>query len=392
MHRCTSFDGRGFFHPGRAVGEILVALAGVAALVGCDREPVAETPPDDLTAASAPIFRDVTEEVGVDFVHVTGATGQYYFPEIMGAGVAVFDYDADGDLDIYLLQGGSLTPGDRPGPSEPNRLYRNDLVVGPDGTNTTFFFADTSRDLDEWPNFFGTSASAPHVAGVGALMLEANPALSPGDIYAALEGTALNMNPRAEGPPEDLDGFDFDTGYGFVQADLAVDAVATTGSGNSAPVANNDSASTKAGTAVVIDVLANDTDPDGDILSVAVVDTEGTSGSVTINVVDNTVTYEPLSGFTGTDSFKYQASDGALVSNQATVLVNVKKKGKGGGGGCNPKSPKCNSAPAAGGHAQWGQLVSGHGGTEVYERRLGGGRKVITFVTWTLEHADSHEH
>lgn len=66
--------------------------------------------------------------------------------------------------------------------------------------------------------------------------------------------------------------------------------------------------------------------------------------------------------------------------------------GGGGGGGCKGKSPKCNPASAAGGHAQWGQLVSGHGGTEVYERRLGGGRKVITFVTWTLEHADSHEH
>ncbi|MEE8343470.1 MAG: hypothetical protein V3R51_06660, partial [Gammaproteobacteria bacterium] len=63
--------------------------------------------------------------------------------------------------------------------------------------------------------------------------------------------------------------------------------------------------------------------------------------------------------------------------------------GGGGGGGCNPKSKKCNQASAAGGHAQWGQLVSGHGGTEIYERSLGGGRKVITFVTWTLEHADS---
>jgi len=66
--------------------------------------------------------------------------------------------------------------------------------------------------------------------------------------------------------------------------------------------------------------------------------------------------------------------------------------GKVKGGDCNPKSPKCNPASAAGGHAQWGQLVSGHGGTEIYERNVGGGRKVITFVTWTLEHADSHEH
>lgn len=246
-------------------------------------------------------------------------------------------------LEIFSAAGGTATLFKNNGLRlDPPEFRKKPEVVGPDGTNTTFFFADTSRDLDDWPNFFGTSASAPHVAGVGALMLQANPALSPGDIYAALEGTALNMNPRAEGPPEDLDGFDFDTGYGFVQADLAVDAVATTGSGNSAPVANNDSASTKAGTAVVIDVLANDTDPDGDSLSIAAV----VGGSVTINVVDNTVTYEPLSGFTGTDSFKYQASDGALVSNQATVSVNV-KKGKGGGGDkgggkpCNPKKETC---------------------------------------------------
>ena len=62
------------------------------------------------------------------------------------------------------------------------------------------------------------------------------------------------------------------------------------------------------------------------------------------------------------------------------------------GGGCIPRSPKCNPASAAGGHAQWGQLISGHAGTEIYQRSLGGGRKVITFVTWTLEHADNHEH
>ena len=63
-----------------------------------------------------------------------------------------------------------------------------------------------------------------------------------------------------------------------------------------------------------------------------------------------------------------------------------------GGDGCNPKSPMCNPASAAGGHAQWGQLVSRHGGTEIFERSVSGGRKVVTFVTWTLEHAGNHEH
>ena len=65
--------------------------------------------------------------------------------------------------------------------------------------------------------------------------------------------------------------------------------------------------------------------------------------------------------------------------------------GPGTGGGCNPNSPKCNPA-AAGGHAEFGLLVSGHGGIEVYEKNLGNGRKLVTQVTWTLEYAENHRH
>src|SRR5438876_1649866 len=85
-------------------------------------------------ASSAPIFREVAAEVGLDFHHFTGATGEYYMPEIMGAGVALFDYDNDGDLDVYVIQGTTFdpsqdprrakfppTPGWKPG----NRLFRN---------------------------------------------------------------------------------------------------------------------------------------------------------------------------------------------------------------------------------------------------------------------------
>ncbi|NOR40596.1 MAG: hypothetical protein GQ537_05255 [Gammaproteobacteria bacterium] len=71
-----------------------------------------------------------------------------------------------------------------------------------------------------------------------------------------------------------------------------------------------------------------------------------------------------------------------------------------GGGGCNPRAPWCNGASAAdilsqikmNGPAQWGRLISEHGPREVYELDFGGGRKVITFVTWTLERAHNHEH
>ncbi|PPC92326.1 MAG: hypothetical protein CTY34_00115 [Methylobacter sp.] len=89
-------------------------------------------------------------------------------------------------------------------------------IVAPDGGNTTFFFSDSTIDADNLPNFFGTSAAAPHAAAVAALILEANGGTAsaiPSAIYTALENTALDMN---------TSGFDFDSGYGFIQADAAV--------------------------------------------------------------------------------------------------------------------------------------------------------------------------
>src|SRR5437867_4177517 len=87
-----------------------LALA-LASLVGCASKP-------------APWFRDVAEETGLRFTHVTGATGQFYMPEIMGAGCALLDFDGDGDLDVFLVQGAPFDDA-RKGPG--NRLFRNEL-------------------------------------------------------------------------------------------------------------------------------------------------------------------------------------------------------------------------------------------------------------------------
>jgi enediyne biosynthesis protein E4 len=74
-----------------------------------------------------PLFIDAAEQCGVRFVHGSGAAGQFYMPEPMGPGVAVFDYDNDGDLDILFVQGAPVAGGHSPRGG--NRLFRNDGVA-----------------------------------------------------------------------------------------------------------------------------------------------------------------------------------------------------------------------------------------------------------------------
>ena len=66
--------------------------------------------------AAPPLFTDVATAAGLTFTHANGATGRLYMPELIGAGVALFDYDNDGDLDVFLVQGGPLDSSD-PKPS-----------------------------------------------------------------------------------------------------------------------------------------------------------------------------------------------------------------------------------------------------------------------------------
>jgi hypothetical protein len=76
-----------------------------------------------IEPAGPPWFVDVTEESGLDFVHDAGPLGSYFMPQIMGSGAALFDFDGDGRLDLYLLNNG----GPR---GRPNQLFQQQ----PDGT------------------------------------------------------------------------------------------------------------------------------------------------------------------------------------------------------------------------------------------------------------------
>ncbi|NYE38606.1 PKD repeat protein/type 1 glutamine amidotransferase [Nocardioides cavernae] len=93
--------------------------------------------------------------------------------------------------------------------------------------------------------------------------------------------------------------------------------------GNAAPVAVDDTATTAQDTAVGVKVLANDTDADGDALSVQSV-TKPAHGTAVAGA-DGTVTYTPAAGWSGTDTFDYVVSDGT-DSDTGTVTVTVTKK------------------------------------------------------------------
>ena len=75
-----------------------------------------------ISAGADVKFTDVADVSGIEFQHFTGATGARYMPETMGAGCAFLDYDADGNLDILLANGTSLT---LPNAAHTPRLYRN---------------------------------------------------------------------------------------------------------------------------------------------------------------------------------------------------------------------------------------------------------------------------
>ena len=152
------------------------------------------------------------------------AVGAAFFANTPACGVTTATLEsyssAGGDPILFDVNGVRLTT--------PVVRQKPDFV-GPDGGNNTFlgFQLANGGPTDNstvagcannasFPNFFGTSAAAPHLAGIAALFLQANPSVTPTQIISAMQSTALPMSGTTP---------NFSSGFGFVQADMAAGAI-----------------------------------------------------------------------------------------------------------------------------------------------------------------------
>lgn len=156
--------------------------------VGCNRVVKNDAPSDDATAATAesktvtivpvtPPFHDAAQDVGLAFRHDNGMIGERYIVEIMAPGCALLDYDRDGDLDLFLVQGRPLSPAGASTQDSPcHRLFRNDLGLDGQG-KAAIRFTDVTSDAGLTFSDYGMGAA------VGDFDLDGNP-----DLYLSCFG------------------------------------------------------------------------------------------------------------------------------------------------------------------------------------------------------------
>ena len=262
---------------------------------------------------------------------------------VAAAGILINDSDADGDsLTAVLVSGptdGSLTlsadgsftysPDDDFNGSD-DFTYKADDGIGDSNVATVTITVNSVNDAPVAvnDNYNVAEDGSLNVPASGVLVNDSD---VDGDSLAVSlvsgpvnGGLTLNSNGSFTYTPtanfHGSDSFTYEVNDGQGGTAEATASITVT-SVNDVPVAANDSAITDEDSAVVIDVLANDSDADGDSLIAAVVSGPA-NGSLTTNP-DGSFTYTPDDDFNGSDSFTYRATDGSANSNTATVSITV---------------------------------------------------------------------
>jgi hypothetical protein len=163
---------------------LLVLVVGGLTACGDAGARVADRADDDsIGRPIQPAFVDATVPSGLRFEHRNGARGEFWYPELMHAGLALLDYDGDGWLDVYLVQSGSLPP--EPVPRlDGSRLLRN----RGDGT-----FEDRTAQAGVPGRDYGTGAIAGDYDGDGWA-----------DLYVTNLGRNVLYRNRGDGTFEDV--------------------------------------------------------------------------------------------------------------------------------------------------------------------------------------------
>jgi hypothetical protein len=260
---------------------------------------------------------------------------------ISGIDVLANDADPDGDpftVDSFLYEG----PGT--------------LVQNPDGTFTytppegfvgddsfTYTTSDGQNGVSSAPAtayidvantlpVVGDDAAATHmnqsVSGIDVLANDVDPdgdafAMDsflyegPGTLVQNGDGT-FTYTPQQGFVGQDSFTYTTSDGQDGVSSDLATAYITVT---NALPIAGEDAATTNQDVAVLIDILANDIDPDGDLFTAALLSSPE-HGTLTPNL-DGTFTYTPEPGYSGEDGFTYYATDGQSGAEFTGTAVNI---------------------------------------------------------------------
>jgi hypothetical protein len=230
-------------------------------------------------------------------------------------------------------------------------ILRVDLLIPPAAQCLAFDFTFGS---EEYPEFVGSFNDA-FLAQVGAApwSVAGNDISAPGNFAFGSDGSVVGVNsaffdpgrvvidggwqydgatghltartPATPGPMSIILSV-FDANDSVLDSGVLIDALRTTTTSCTAgagqpPVAADDAATTAEDTPVGINVLANDSDPDGDPLTVSIA-AQSANGTAVVNA-DKTITFTPAPDFFGTTSFTYQVNDGTGGVAGATVTVVV---------------------------------------------------------------------
>ena len=123
----------------------------ILCIAGC-HGPLNPEPAELSLPGTSAVFEEIAAEVGLEFIHDSGAEGRFFMPEHVGSGAALFDFDNDGKLDIYLIHCGGIESQSR------NRLFHQEL----DGT-----FLDVSEGSGLDVTGYGMGASAADINNDG---------------------------------------------------------------------------------------------------------------------------------------------------------------------------------------------------------------------------------